>query len=108
MSTAHADDIGAVAARLRAEASVPVWLIGTSMGTFSAAGGAIGARGIDGLVLTSTITRAKPNWKIAASHPNGVASMALPRATVPPSSCRIAKTGATSRRQRTRRSSGPG
>ena len=53
------------------------------MGTFSAAGGAIGAKGIDGLILTSTITRAKPDWKIAADYPNGVASMALPRSTVP-------------------------
>jgi pimeloyl-ACP methyl ester carboxylesterase len=83
MGGAHAGDIGAVAARLRTEANVPVWLIGTSMGTFSAAGGAIAARGVDGLVLTSTITRSKPNWKIAGSHPNGVASMDLPRVTVP-------------------------
>jgi pimeloyl-ACP methyl ester carboxylesterase len=83
MGAAHAGDIGAVAARLRSEADVPVWLVGTSMGTFSAAGGAIAAKGIDGLVLTSTITRAKPNWKIAGSHPNGVASMDLPRVHVP-------------------------
>jgi pimeloyl-ACP methyl ester carboxylesterase len=83
MGTAHAGDIGAVAARLRTEANVPVWLIGTSMGTFSAAGGAIGAKGVDGLVLTSTITRAQPYWLIADSHPHGVASMNLPRITVP-------------------------
>jgi hypothetical protein len=83
MGTSHAGDIGAVAARLRAEANVPVWLVGTSMGTFSAAGGAIGAKGIDGLVLTSTITRAQPSWLIANSHPHGVASMNLPRITVP-------------------------
>jgi pimeloyl-ACP methyl ester carboxylesterase len=83
MGAAHAGDIGAVAARLRAEANVPVWLVGTSMGTFSAAGGAIGAKGIDGLVLTSTITRAQPTWLIAGSHPHGVASMNLPRITVP-------------------------
>jgi pimeloyl-ACP methyl ester carboxylesterase len=83
MGAAHADDIGAVAARLRAEANVPVWLVGTSMGTFSAAGGALGAKGVDGLVLTSTITRAKPNWSIAGSHPHGVASMNLPRIAVP-------------------------
>ena len=62
----------------------PVWLVGTSMGTFSAAGGAIAsARNIDGLVLTSTITRSKPDWKIARSHRDGVASMALARITVP-------------------------
>jgi pimeloyl-ACP methyl ester carboxylesterase len=83
MSRAHADDIGAVAAYLKKQASVPVWLVGTSMGTFSAAGGAIGAKGIDGLVLTSTITRAKPEWKIAKSYPDSVASMALHEITVP-------------------------
>lgn len=37
MSSAHAGDIGAVANYLKSEAAVPVWLIGTSMGTFSAA-----------------------------------------------------------------------
>lgn len=83
MSGAHAGDIGAVAAHLKKQADVPVWLIGTSMGTFSAAGGAIAAHGIDGLVLTSTITRARPDWKIAQSHRDGVASMALDQITVP-------------------------
>lgn len=83
MSGAHAADIGAIAAYLKKEAPVPVWLVGTSMGTFSAAGGAIAAKGIDGFVLTSTITRAQPHWKIARSHPDGVASMALQKVTVP-------------------------
>jgi pimeloyl-ACP methyl ester carboxylesterase len=83
MSANHAGDIGAVAAYLKTQAPVPVWLVGTSMGTFSAAEGAIGANNIDGLVLTSTITRSKPDWKIAASHPNGVASMALQQVSVP-------------------------
>ncbi len=83
MSRAHADDIGAVAAYLKKEAGVPVWLVGTSMGTFSAAGGAIAAKNIDGLVLSSTITRAKPQWKIAQSHRDGVASMPLQQVSVP-------------------------
>lgn len=83
MSSAHAADIAAVAAYLKKQADVPVWLVGTSMGTFSAAGGAIAAKGIDGLVLTSTVTRSKPDWKIARSHRDGVASMALSRITVP-------------------------
>jgi len=83
MGAAHAADIGAVAAHLKKVADVPVWLVGTSMGTFSAAGGAIAAKGIDGLVLTSTITRAKPDWKIAGSHPHGVASMPLAKIKVP-------------------------
>jgi hypothetical protein len=83
MSSAHAADIGAVVAYLKKEAPVPVWLVGTSMGTFSAAAGAIGATNIDGLVLTSTITRAKPNWNIAASHRDGVASLPLQKVAVP-------------------------
>ena len=83
MSGAHAGDIGAVATYLKQQATAPVWLIGTSMGTFSAAEGAIAAKGVDGLVLSSTITRAMPEWKIAGSHPDGVASMALQRVTVP-------------------------
>ena len=83
MSRAHAGDIGAVASYLKQQAAVPVRLVGTSMGTFSAAGGAIAAEGVDGLVLTSTITRARPDWKIAQSHPDGVASMALPEIAAP-------------------------
>ena len=45
--------------------------------------GAIGAGNVNGLVLTSTITRAKPDWKIAQSHRDGVASMALEKVAVP-------------------------
>ena len=84
MSREHAGDVGAVATYLKGQASVPVWLVGTSMGTFSAAAGAIASSNdIQGLVLTSTITRSKPEWIIAASHSNGVASMALERVKVP-------------------------
>jgi dienelactone hydrolase len=66
----HADDIKAVIAWLRQQAKVPVWLVGTSRGTQSAA--FIGTQlpladgGPDGLVLTSTVlidpnSRAVPN-----------------------------------------------
>jgi pimeloyl-ACP methyl ester carboxylesterase len=54
----HAQDIKAVIAWLREQAKVPVWLVGTSRGTQSAAYAAIelsGAGGPDGVVLTSTI-----------------------------------------------------
>ena len=83
MSGAHATDISAVAAYLKKQADVPLWLVGTSMGTFSAAGGAIASSNIDGLVLSSTITRAKSNWTIAQSHRDGVGSMALQKVSVP-------------------------
>jgi len=55
----HVADIRAVIAWLRHEANIPVWLIGTSRGTQSAAFIATqlgaGEGGPDGLVLTSTI-----------------------------------------------------
>ncbi len=83
MGAGHAADIGAMAAYLKKQADVPVWLVGTSMGTFSAAAGAIAAKGIDGLVLTSSITRSSPKWRIAKSFPDGVASMRLQQVKVP-------------------------
>ena len=54
----HAQDIAAVMAALRAETPVPVWLIGTSMGTLSAANAAARLKtgGPDGIVLTSSVT----------------------------------------------------
>jgi pimeloyl-ACP methyl ester carboxylesterase len=53
----HAQDIAAVIAYLRQQAPVTVWLIGTSMGTISAANVAARLKtgGADGLVLTSSI-----------------------------------------------------
>lgn len=83
MSGAHAGDISAVAGYLKKQADIPVWLVGTSMGTFSAAAGAISSKNVEGLVLTSTITRAKPHWNIAQSHRDGVASMPLQKVSVP-------------------------
>jgi pimeloyl-ACP methyl ester carboxylesterase len=57
-SPEHAADIRAVIAWVRSQAAVPVWLVGTSRGTQSAAGVALhlqGPEGPDGLVLTSSI-----------------------------------------------------
>ena len=58
-SAAHAEDVRAVLAALRDETPAPAWLIGTSMGTVSAANAAarLTSGGPDGLVLTSTVTR---------------------------------------------------
>jgi pimeloyl-ACP methyl ester carboxylesterase len=57
----HVADIKAVIAWLKQQAKVPVWLVGTSMGTQSAAVVAlrlpVAAGGPDGLVLTSTILK---------------------------------------------------
>lgn len=58
-SASNARDVAAVIAFLRKEAKAPVWLVGTSAGTLSAANAAVrlSSGGADGLVLTSTILR---------------------------------------------------
>jgi dienelactone hydrolase len=56
-SPAHAADVQAVIAWLKTQSPVPVWLVGTSRGTQSAAAAAVALKtgGPDGVVLTSTI-----------------------------------------------------
>jgi pimeloyl-ACP methyl ester carboxylesterase len=97
ISRNHAIDIGAVAEYLKSQASVPVWLVGTSAGTWSAARAAIGAGrdgiatdSIDGLVLTSTATHTPADSAVgkafpeyAKNFPQGVLSMGLPQIRVP-------------------------
>ena len=84
IGNAHAGDIGAVGGYLKQMADIPVWLVGTSMGTFSAAWGAIAADNIDGLVLTSTITRAEDeHGRCAEKLSDGVASLSLEDVTMP-------------------------
>jgi len=58
LSEEHARDVAAVIADLKARVSVPVWLVGTSMGTVSVAfvAGRLREGGPDGVVLTSSIT----------------------------------------------------
>ncbi|RXZ37090.1 alpha/beta hydrolase [Oxalobacteraceae bacterium CAVE-383] len=75
----HVTDIKAVIAWARSQAKVPVWLVGTSRGTQSAAYVATelssGADGPDGLVLTSTILTDKKD--------RPVPSMPLDRLHIP-------------------------
>jgi len=56
-SAEHGQDIAAVVAFLKSKSPAPVWLIGTSRGSISAANGAarIGAPQIAGVVLTSSV-----------------------------------------------------
>jgi hypothetical protein len=58
IAPAHAEDLGKVIVDLRKRGGQPVWLVGTSRGTISAANAAsrlTGEAAPDGLVLTSTI-----------------------------------------------------
>ncbi len=67
ISAKHAEDMAAVIADLRKRApGVPVWLVGTSRGSISAANVAARLKGpaaADGVVLTSSVTRMAPNAK---------------------------------------------
>ncbi len=79
MGAAHASDIGAVADWLRAKTGVPVWLVGTSMGSISAASAAIrlGSR-VDGVVLTSSVSASGRN-----SPAGGVLALDLGKIGIP-------------------------
>lgn len=58
-SAAHAEDTAALIDFLRRQSPVPVWAVGTSNGSLSAAAAAtqLQDKGPDGLVLSSTVTR---------------------------------------------------
>jgi dienelactone hydrolase len=78
----HVEDIRAVIAWLRRETGAPVWLVGTSRGTQSAAYVATelpaSAGGADGLVLTSTVLNSN-----ARNIDRAVPAMPLERVAVP-------------------------
>jgi pimeloyl-ACP methyl ester carboxylesterase len=76
-SPQHMQDIAAVMRHLRAQARVPVWLVGTSLGTVSAVAAAIRIREEppDGIVLTSSV--------VNPSFPGALPSHRLGEITVP-------------------------
>jgi hypothetical protein len=56
LSAEHAAGIGAIVALAKARAAVPVWLVGTSRGSVSAANGAARlGKAVSGVVLTSSV-----------------------------------------------------
>jgi pimeloyl-ACP methyl ester carboxylesterase len=84
MGKKHAADVSAVIAYLKRQVNVPVWVVGTSMGSFSAANMGIRLKGeIEGIVLTSSVTRSRRKWKIYDDYPKGVISMNLAKVTGP-------------------------
>ena len=84
MGEYHAEDINNVVSYLKNQAKAPVWLVGASMGTFSALNGVIRLKeAVDGLVLTSSVTLSRRKWKIYSTHPNAIINMDLNEVTVP-------------------------
>jgi pimeloyl-ACP methyl ester carboxylesterase len=82
-SAERAEDVAVAIAYLRQKAPVPVWLVGTSMGTISAANAAarLKSGGADGLVLTSSIVAASRR-AAPVSDSVDVAAIALPTLVV--------------------------
>ena len=66
----HAADVKQAIAAVRELARAPVWLVGTSMGTLSAANGAarLAEGGPDGIVLTSSVTETSKMSYEAVRH----------------------------------------
>ena len=84
ISEENGQDIKGVANYLKSQANIPVWLVGTSYGTLSAPNGTIRNKEVvDGLVLTSSVTRMRAKSKIYGTHPDGIINMDLGKITVP-------------------------
>jgi heme-degrading monooxygenase HmoA/pimeloyl-ACP methyl ester carboxylesterase len=68
VSPEHVEDLRKVAAFLKQDSALPVWLIGTSRGTISATAAAIASDNAElaGMVLTSSVT----NWKKRGAVPS--------------------------------------
>lgn len=78
VSATHAEDVHQVVTWLKTRTPLPVWLIGTSRGTLSAANGALRlGTEIDGLVLTSSVTRA------SKQGPHALLAMEMEKITQP-------------------------
>ena len=78
ISKKHAGDMMAVIKYMNKNADVPVWLVGTSSGAFSAASVAIKKpKRVSGLVLISTDTRSDKKYKWSMKFPEGVLGLNL-------------------------------
>jgi len=78
IGTKHAGDMVSVIKYMQQQTNVPIWLVGTSMGSFSAASIAIKKQNlVAGLVLTSSVTRPEKSLKITKDYPDGVAGLNL-------------------------------
>jgi hypothetical protein len=84
LSKKHAVDVQSLVEFLKSKYGLPVWLVGTSMGSFSVAGYVSHfPSGVDGIVFTSSVTRSKNDWKIKETHPDGVASVDFQDVSLP-------------------------
>ena len=83
VSDKHIQDLKVVVDYLKERADLPVWLIGTSLSSFSIANGGINLSSVNGLVSTSSVTKSAKKWKVSKTHPNGILDMELGKIKVP-------------------------
>lgn len=79
---AHAADLAKVIADVRERVKGPVWLVGTSRGSISAANAASRLADVDGAVLTSPVTvgtaRGRKAWTAQTVHDNRIEDIRAP------------------------------
>lgn len=85
LSPQHVEDLSRVVDYARGRFGLAPWLVGTSMGTFSAAYAAANmpAQMLGGVALTSTITHVASRWALPAHYGNGVLGVDLAAIRVP-------------------------
>jgi dienelactone hydrolase len=84
ISAQHAQDLEHVIQHLRQTQGLPVWVVGVSMGGFSAVNAAIQVGdNIQGLVLLSVLTQSRSGSALTRSVPNGILDMDLDQIQVP-------------------------
>jgi pimeloyl-ACP methyl ester carboxylesterase len=80
--SAHAEDLGKVVADLRARVKGPVWVVGTSRGSISAANAASRLKDVDGVVLTSPVTfgtvGGRKAWTVQTVYDNPLGDIRAP------------------------------
>ena len=85
LSASHVEDLRRVVAYARERFGLKPWLVGTSMGTFSAAYAAanLPPEELGGVALTSTIARGALRWALPSGYGNGVLGVDLKAIRVP-------------------------
>lgn len=70
VSTQHLEDLRQVVAYLKRDTGLPVWLVGTSRGTISAAAAAVafGNKDLSGIVFTASVTSAKKTGAVPSQN----------------------------------------
>ena len=84
MSEDHSKEIHNIVSYLKKRYPLPVWIVGTSLSSFTVANAAI-TQGdqIKGAIFSSSIAKSIPKWSIYKKYPAGVVNMDLSSVKIP-------------------------